>query len=77
MMRQKIRGYDMVRSEKAARLNSQERRRNILDSNIRLGEQEDSIAEEENPFDSALRGNNLIHESPARRQRKWPHDVFL
>jgi hypothetical protein len=38
MMRQKIKGYDMVRNERAARLTSEERRRNILNSNLRFGD---------------------------------------
>jgi hypothetical protein len=36
MIRQKIRGYDMVRSEKDARLTSEEKRKRILDSNLQI-----------------------------------------
>lgn len=67
-MRQKMRGYDLVKTEKSVRMTSEERRRHILDSNLRFkNEEEEAIAEEENPFDSALRGNSLLHESPKRR----------
>lgn len=65
-----MKGYDLIRNENEARYSSEKHRQNLLNKNLRFlqSEDEESIAIEENPFDQALLGLNLLNSSPPRRK---------